>query len=793
MNNTDRLAFNGFYESCKACFCILFVFFTVTVSAQGSMSMNRSKYDSSLLADTNMLSTGDYLEGLERVYETLNKVPTVTASFGRISEIKNKLAADDSTINLLKERLSLNVRTFNLQNLQMFRTLLNEMTDNANGYNEVIVSYDKDLDGTKKEIAALRKDTVIRQIFRTRALRDSFSVQIKALRIKRAGTDSIIREATNTLNDLRAHIASNELAIQELLYQTNVQLKSIGPKAFLKEKRYLWEKRSSATDAKYPEFNQMFDSEKKINTYYFKNTRSNRVLLLFTGTLFFIWVFYNFKSVKNHGKMDILEDLNLRLIAPLPVLSSLALILALAPIFDLQAPTLYLELTQFLLLITLTVVFFKRLPKDTLLSWGIFVILFFALSLVGLLGFSSHVQRWMILLINLLSTVFAVLALKKLKPINGNYRILVFAGTLYMLFNGLAIIANIFGRTTLMQIFYTTGVYALLHTVALIVVLRLITEAFLLQVKASRMRKHYSDHFEWEGISREFSSIMAYLAVFIWFVLLTAHLDILEFFSEAIGSFLSTARKIGSFSFTFGGVLLFLGIIWTANFLQKYVAYFFGETGDDTIESANAEHSRLLITRLVLLIAGFLLAVAASGLPVDKITVVLGALGVGIGLGLQSIVSNFVSGIILIFDRTIRIGDVVELGNKKGKVKEIGIRSSTLLSDDGAEIIIPNGDILSNNIINWTLSNNNIRVNLTVTIAKPYDKEEVVEMIKKIIMDNEHVFKRKTPSIIISPLNGKWSTVKIFFWCNLNNTDTPKSTISETVYQQLAEKNIETL
>jgi small-conductance mechanosensitive channel len=78
-----------------------------------------------------------------------------------------------------------------------------------------------------------------------------------------------------------------------------------------------------------------------------------------------------------------------------------------------------------------------------------------------------------------------------------------------------------------------------------------------------------------------------------------------------------------------------------------------------------------------------LLAVAASGLPIDKITVVLGALGVGIGLGLQSIVNNLVSGIILFFDRPLRIGDVVEIGDKKGRVKAIGIRSSTCLQQMG--------------------------------------------------------------------------------------------------------------
>src|SRR5204862_5029292 len=133
-------------------------------------------------------------------------------------------------------------------------------------------------------------------------------------------------------------------------------------------------------------------------------------------------------------------------------------------------------------------------------------------------------------------------------------------------------------------------------------------------------------------------------------------------------------------------------------------------TGTDDDIQNKKERSRLLIARLILLCIGYLLAVAASGVPVDKITIIIGALGVGIGLGLQNIVNNFVSGIILIFDRPLQIGDIVEIGDKKGRVKEIGIRTSTLLTEDGAEVIMPNGDVLSHNIVNWTLSNNHARV-----------------------------------------------------------------------------------
>lgn len=93
-----------------------------------------------------------------------------------------------------------------------------------------------------------------------------------------------------------------------------------------------------------------------------------------------------------------------------------------------------------------------------------------------------------------------------------------------------------------------------------------------------------------------------------------------------------------------------------AHLLQKYVAYFFGEIEEEDEENINkSQHSRLLIIRLILLIGGYMLAILASGIPLDKLSIILGALGVGVGLGLQGIVSNFVSGIILIFDKAIQI------------------------------------------------------------------------------------------------------------------------------------------
>jgi potassium efflux system protein len=196
--------------------------------------------------------------------------------------------------------------------------------------------------------------------------------------------------------------------------------------------------------------------------------------------------------------------------------------------------------------------------------------------------------------------------------------------------------------------------------------------------------------------------------------------------------------------------------------------------------------------RLILLTLGFLLAVAASGLSVDRLTVILGALSVGIGLGLQSIVNNFISGVILIFDRPLRIGDTVEIGDKRGKVREIGIRSSRLLTEDGAEVIIPNGDVLSHNIVNWTLSNNYARVSLQFNVAKPTNPDDLnPDTIREIIKKNDNVLDRRDPEVLISNVTARQLSLRIFFWCkDFNKVPFTTSEVQSDIYQYLESKSL---
>ena len=115
--------------------------------------------------------------------------------------------------------------------------------------------------------------------------------------------------------------------------------------------------------------------------------------------------------------------------------------------------------------------------------------------------------------------------------------------------------------------------------------------------------------------------------------------------------------------------------------------------------------------------SGFLIGLGALGIDLTRITIIAGALGVGIGFGLQNVVNNFVSGLILLFERPIQVGDSVQLGTLTGEVKRIGIRSSTVRTFDGAEVIVPNASLVSDQVTNWTLSDRMRRIDLDVGVA----------------------------------------------------------------------------
>jgi len=239
---------------------------------------------------------------------------------------------------------------------------------------------------------------------------------------------------------------------------------------------------------------------------------------------------------------------------------------------------------------------------------------------------------------------------------------------------------------------------------------------------------------------------------------------------------------------------VFVAVIWISMQAGKLVTFIFHGDDKNIVGSRkNKSGSLILFGKLGIYTIGVLLAFAATGIGMDKFAIVIGALGVGIGFGLQNIVSNLVSGVILAIEKPMEIGDVVELGTRVGTVKEIGFRSSKISTFEGSVIIVPNGDFISQQLINWTHSRNNYRrVEIIVGIRYGSNIEQVKKIIDTIIQQNPDIAKYPFPDILVNEFASNSVNIRVLFWTSdYDKWVTLKSKIYQDIYEAFAENGVE--
>jgi small-conductance mechanosensitive channel len=398
------------------------------------------------------------------------------------------------------------------------------------------------------------------------------------------------------------------------------------------------------------------------------------------------------------------------------------------------------------------------------------------------------------MILHVLTIIVSIRFYTKLTSQMSYYKLIKKAFVIGVLLTGLAVVLNFFGRFSLSGFLGIAGIFAITQAFILPFFIDAFIEIILLQLQSSRLKKGVDKPFDTAIVIKKVKTPLLIVAILVWLIMLTSNLNIYHTLSNFVVDSLTATRTIGSISFQLISVLLFFVIIWMAHILQRLIGFLFGETGsetEDTTKVSKGQHSRLLITRLLLLIGGYLLAIAASGLPIDKLTFLLGALGVGIGMGLQNVVNNFVSGIILIFDGSLQIGDEIEVNGQAGKVKEIGLRASRLNTSDGAEVIIPNGNILSQNITNWTFSNDQKRVMLWFNLTgKELDANLINDVINNTISTIPHVVSQKKPVILYTRVTTETASITVRFWSSISNADEVKSEAMLMLSAAFANKSI---
>ncbi|MBL0740447.1 mechanosensitive ion channel family protein [Chryseolinea lacunae] len=744
-----------------------------------------------LFADSASATSAEFMLHLESAYQRMDSIQGETKLSPEIMITGLKLRESDTVIQFVNKSLSTYDQTLNLRNLEMLKILLENVQRDLRHYNEDFKERYTDLEALRTQMRSFRRDTVLRQLFRDSVARKKFLPQLQSLRAKRRVTDSLLRTSLTTVNAFKTQASAGSILSAQLMSRLDNQLSMASKTVFSKEVNYLWEHAPAVAKEKQNLREILLGDQTALNLY-FTTSAENRFVRYLIGIAFLWWVVRNLRILKREGKVDTLKPYDITYVTHQPIASTFAVIFTIAPLFDLHAPAAYVQSVQLLLLIALTFLYRKQWPRTLFTYWLGVVVLFLLFSVTSHIIVPSVWQRLFIIAMNVAGAGLAWLFLKALPANIQLRRFLKIVLILQIGLHVLAIIFNIYGRITLSQMLGATSVFAVTQVIGLSALVEILIEALLLQIHTSRVKNALENAFDHAPIVHNFRKPLLWIVVVMWLIVFTTNLNLYDTLFNNLSSLLNETHNIGSTTFTFGSILLFFLIIWLAHFLQRYVGYVLGDIGDDDGEGL-AHRSKLLMTRLIVLSAGYLLAVSASGLPVDRITIVLGALGVGIGLGLQNIVNNFVSGIILIFDRPLKVGDSVEVGSHAGRVKEIGLRSSTLATTDGADIIIPNGDVLSQHIVNWTHGNTFKRIDLVLTVLTSDDKETVIALIKEVIRSTDRILKKRDPVVLVDSVKDGEMTLRIYFWCeDVLKADITKSDVRYQLHQEFKVKGIGT-
>jgi small-conductance mechanosensitive channel len=170
------------------------------------------------------------------------------------------------------------------------------------------------------------------------------------------------------------------------------------------------------------------------------------------------------------------------------------------------------------------------------------------------------------------------------------------------------------------------------------------------------------------------------------------------------------------------------------------------------------------LTRYAFLLIGFLLALGTLGLDLTRITVLVSAVGLGLGFGLQQVMNNFVSGLILLFERPVKVGDSIEMESLSGDVMRIGIRSSTIRTSQGAEVIVPNSKIIEDRVTNWTLSDRRRQLQLDVRARPDVDAECVIALLNDVARRDDRVSKLPPPETLLVRFGDDVTVYRLCFW-----------------------------
>ena len=453
-----------------------------------------------------------------------------------------------------------------------------------------------------------------------------------------------------------------------------------------------------------------------------------------------------------------------------PVAMSLLVWLLLGTFLYLEAPMAVRAIVGILLAVSAASVLLASLPGN--LKPGLLgvVLLFIIDRLTFSVPFGEALPRLMYLMLGLSMATISALGLRaatlgQLSSL-GLLKSLLRLITLLALFFSLAgCVMNVLGYAQLGRLFVSGVVRSMAILLVLFSSLTTLADlvATVFDLKSlDRIRSLARNR---DQLQRFIRQTLAVVAIFVWIWGTLALFGVDNQVFGAVAGVLRAKLEIGGIGLSLTGVLAFVIAVWLAMWASRIVRTVLN---DDVLPRMalprGVPHTISVTANYVIMVFGVMIGIGFLGIDLSSLALVVGALGVGIGFGLQNLVNNFVSGLILIFERPIQVGDVVEVGNLLGRVTHIGIRTSRVRTFSGSEVIVPNGDLASNQVTNWTMSDSRRRLELEVGVAYGTNTDQVTQVLYDVVNGDAEVLDDPAPMVVFEEFGDNSLNFRIYAW-----------------------------
>jgi potassium efflux system protein len=521
--------------------------------------------------------------------------------------------------------------------------------------------------------------------------------------------------------------------------------------------------------------------------------------------VFFVALAVGLRQVGARAKAHAEENYDLReaeLVFGLPTAMALVIVLGLTPQFHPLAPSLFQQFA-FAFAIFPAALIVLRLSRPALIPLVVGLPLFFLGDrLRDFIQALPNTQRLLILveLIAAIGFLFWLIRPSRLARLPAEMlrepyiQLLGTAMRVAIGLFGLALLAEIVGLGNLSELVGNGSLqagYSALFFYALLKVLKSLV-AYALVLRPLRLLRLVSRNRTL--VRRRLDRGLGWIVSAAWIYLVLSTFGITTPGQTAMANLLGASIGVGAVSISLGNLVVFALTVWLSFVLARLVNFVLHEDVFSRMRlPRGVPYAVSSLTRYVLIFIGLLIALAAAGIELSNLTVVAGGLGVGIGFGLQNVVNNWVSGLILLFERPLQVGDAVQLHNQGlwGEIRRIGIRASIIHTWDGAEVIVPNAQLISESVTNWTLSDRRRRVEVDVGVEYGTDAQRVLDLLIEVAHGHSEVLNEPEPTSLFMGFGDSSLDFRLRTWISeFNDGLSVRSELGVAIQRALADASI---